>query len=236
MGHDEHRPTVYSAVPKNLTAPYVIPPLEHDQRGRPRTVGAPEPAPARSRSRAPLLFIAIAALIAVPAAIALFSGLADQPASDDAAPPAVGAAVETSAAVPPTAAPAPAAPAVDPAFPALDPAQLKALLQDAAAHAGERHTAYVEIQVGTESIPQSLRDTTGLVGFAGAEQPARTLQDAGNPVALTADPGILDSVVRGDVLRIRFAVVDAADRTTIYNGSGIAELHVVGAEKVASFS
>ncbi|WP_251445997.1 hypothetical protein [Microbacterium sp. USTB-Y] len=232
MGHDEHRPTVYSAVPKNLTAPYVIPPLEHDQRGRPRTVGAPEPAPARARSWAPLLFIAIAALIAVPAAIALFSGLADQPASDDAAPPAV----ETSAAVPPTAAPAPAAPAVDPAFPALDPAQLKALLQDVAAHAGERHTAYVEMQVGTESIPQSLRDTTGLVGFAGAEQPARTLQDAGNPVALTADPGILDAAVRGDVLRIRFTVVGAADRTTIYNGSGIAELHVVGAEKVASFS
>ena len=235
MGHDEHRPTVYSAVPKNLTAPYVIPPLEHDERGRPRTVAAVEPAPARTRSWAPLLFIAIAALIAVPAVLGLFAGLADQPASDDVAPPAVGVAVETATAAAPTAAPAPV-PAVDPAFPALDAAQLKALLQNTAAHVGEQHTAYVEIQVGAETIPQSLRDTTGLVGFAGAEQPARTLQDAGNPVALTADPGILDVAVRGDVLRIRFTVVDAADRTTVYNGSGIAELHVVGAEKVASFA
>lgn len=236
MGQDERRPTVYSAVPKNLTAPYVIPPLEHDQHGRPRSVGAPEPAAEpRRRSWTPLIFIGIAALIVIPAVLGLFAGLSEQPAADDAVPPPVDV-VQTPVPTPAASAGAVVpAPAADPEYPGLDPAELKALLQDAAAHTGEQHTAYVEIQVGTESIPQGLRDRTGLVGFAGAEQPARTLQDAGNPVALTADPGILDAAVRGDVLRIRFRMVSAADRTTVYNGSGITELHVVSAEKIASF-
>ncbi|VXB92094.1 conserved hypothetical protein [Microbacterium sp. 8M] len=233
MGQDERRPTVYSAVPKNLTAPYVIPPLEHDRHGRPRPVGAPQPAaPRRRRGWMPMLVIAIAALIVVPAALGLLAGLADHPASDETAPPV--AVVSASPTVPATPDAVPAAP--DPAYPALDPAQLKALLDDAASHAGEQYTGFVEIQVGTESIPTSLRDTTGLVGFAGAQQPARTLQNAENPVALIADPGVLDTAVRGDVLRIRFRVTSADDRTTVYNGSGIAELRVVSAEKVASFS
>ena len=229
MAPDERRPTVYSAVPKNLTGPYVIPPLEHDRHGRPQPVGAPELAPPQRRSWTPVIFIGIAALIVIPAVVGLVAGLSDVPADDVVSPPVD--VVETSAAATTT---DPAA--ADPAFPGLDPAMLKELLQNPAAHAGEQHTAYVEIQVGTESIPQSLRDTTGLVGFAGAEQPTQTLQDAANPVALTADPGILDAAVRGDVLRVRFQVVQPGDRTTLYNGAGIAELRVVGADKVGSFS
>lgn len=234
MASDEPRPTVYSAVPKNLTAPYVIPPLEHDRNGRPQTVGAPEPAPPPRRSWTPVIFIGIAALIVIPAVLGLVAGLSDVPADDVVSPPVDVVETPAAATTPDPATPDPAA--ADPAFPGLDPAMLKELLQNPAAHAGEQHTAYVEIQVGTESIPQSLRDTTGLVGFAGAEQPTQTLQDAANPVALTADPGILDAAVRGDVLRVRFQVVQPGDRTTLYNGAGIAELRVVGADKVGSFS
>ncbi|MDR2322219.1 MAG: hypothetical protein LBE60_11300 [Microbacterium sp.] len=232
MGRDERRPTVYSAVPKNLTTPYVIPPLEHDRDGRPRPAGAPAPeTPPQRRSWAPLIFIAIAALILIPAVIGLVAGLSEQSSSDGSAPDSVQPIVETSA---PAAPAPPVVPAADPAFPALDPAQLEALLRDPAGHEGEQHTAYVEIQVGTETIPQSLRDTTGLIGFVGAAQPERALQDAANPVALTADPGILDAAVSGDVLRIGFVVPSAAGRTTVYNGSGIPELRVVTAEKVAT--
>jgi len=228
MGRDERRPTVYSAVPKNLTSPYVIPPLEHDRDGRPRPAGAPAPeTPPQRRSWTPLIVIAIAALILIPAALGLVAGLSEQSSSGGSAPGGVPPVVAAS----PPAAPAPAA---DPAFPALDPAQLEALLRDSAGHEGEQHTAYVEIQVGTESIPQSLRDTTGLIGFIGVTQPERALQDAANPVALTADPGVLDSVVSGDVLRIGFVVPSAANRTTVYNGAGIPELRVVTAEKVAT--
>ena len=231
MGRDERRPTVYSAVPKNLTAPYVIPPLEHDRDGRPRPAGAPVPeTPPQRRSWTPLIFIGIAALILIPAALGLVAGLSEQSSSEGSAPDGVQPVVETGA----PASPAPPAPAADPAYPALDPAQLEALLHDPAGHEGEQHTAYVEIQVGTETIPQSLRDTTGLIGFIGVAQPEGTLQDAANPVALTADPGVLDAAVSGDVLRIEFVVPSAAGRTTVYNGSGIPELRVVTAEKVAT--
>ncbi|MCE4027747.1 hypothetical protein LXM50_17355 [Microbacterium sp. Au-Mic1] len=232
MGRDERRPTVYSAVPKNLSAPYVIPPLEHDRDGRPRPAGAgPSETPPQRRSWTPLIFIGIAALILIPAALGVVAGMTEQSSSGGSAPEDAQPVVETAV---PTASAAPAVPPADPAYPALDPAQLAALLHDTAGHEGEQHTAYVEIQVGTETIPESLRDTTGLIGFIGATQPARALQDAANPVALTADPGVLDAVVSGDVLRIAFAVPSAAGRTTVYNGTGIPELRVVTAEKVAT--
>ena len=228
MGPDERRPTVYSAVPKKLTAPYVIPPLEHDRHGRPRPAGAPEPEmPPQRRSWTPLIVIVIAALILIPAALGLVAGLSEQPPSEGSTTGGAPPVVETSP-------PAPPVPAADPAYPALDPAQLEALLRDPAGHEGEQHTAYVEIQVGTEAIPASMRDTTGLIGFIGVTQPGSTLQDAANPVALTADPGVLDTAVSGDVLRIGFVVPSAANRTTVYNGAGIPELRVVTAEKVAT--
>ncbi|MFB7844965.1 hypothetical protein [Microbacterium sp. NPDC056052] len=231
MGHDERRPTVYSAVPKKLTAPYVIPPLEHDRHGRPRPAGAPEPeTPPQRRSWAPLIVIVIAALILIPAALGLVAGLSEQSSSEGSAVGGAPPVVVTS----PPASPAPPVPAVDPAYPALDLAQLEALLHDPAGHEGEQHTAYVEIQVGTETIPQSLRDTTGLIGFIGVTPPGSALEDAANPVALTADPGVLDTAVSGDVLRIGFVVPSVANRTTVYNGAGIPELRVVTAEKVAT--
>lgn len=229
MGHDERRPTVYSAVPKNLTAPYVIPPLEHDGHGRPKPIGAPiEPGPQRRRSWIPFLVVVIATFVVIPVVVALLAGISSLPESAPEPPPPVVAAPET-------ASPASAAPD-GPAYPGLDPARLAALLQDPGAHVGEQYTAYVEIQIGTESIPQNLRDKAGLIGFAGAEPPSQTMQDAANPVALMADPGILDAAVRGAVLRIRFQVASTTDRTSVYNGSGIAELHVAAAETVASFS
>lgn len=232
MGHDERRPIVYSGVPKNLTAPYVIPPLEHDGHGRPKPIGAPaEPGPERRRSWVPFVIVILVIFVVVPVGVALLAGIGGFPGSAPQPAPPVITVPETA----PVASPAPAAPD-DPAYPALDPAELAALLQDPGAHVGEQHTVYVEIQIGTESIPRSLRDKAGLIGFAGAEQPARTLQDAANPVALIADPGVLDTAVRGDVLRIRFQVASTTDRTSIYNGAGIAELHVVTAETVASFS
>lgn len=224
---------MYSAVPKNLTAPYVIPPLEHDRDGRPRPAGAPAPEPPRQRrSWTPLIFIfiGIAALILIPAALGLFAGLSERSSSEGTTPDGVQPVVETGS----PASPAPPVSAADPAYPALDPAQLEALLHDPAGHEGEQHTAYVEIQVGTETIPQSMRDSTGLIGFVGAMQPESTLQAAANPVALTADPGVLDAAVRGDVLRIGFVVPSAAGRSTVYNGAGIPELRVVTAEKIAS--
>jgi len=232
MGHDERRPTVYSAVPKNLTAPYVIPPLEHDGHGRPKPMGAPmEPGPPRRRSWIPFLVVVIATFVVIPVVVALLAGIGGFRESAPEPPPPVVTAPETAA----PASPVPVAPD-DPAYPGLDPARLAALLQDPGAHVGEQYTAYVEIQIGTESIPQSLRDKAGLIGFAGAEPPSHTMQDAANPVALMADPGILDAAVRGAVLRVRFQVSSTTDRTSVYNGSGIAELRVVAAETVASFS
>jgi hypothetical protein len=238
MGHDENRPTDYSSVPRHLTAPYVIPPLEYDAQGRPRSAVSPTvsaapssaapaapPSPRRARPRAVATVIFLAILLVVVGAVVagLASVLGGSESGQEGARPADTSPGPLATDAPPD--------VVDSEYPPLDAAQLAALLQDPAAHAGEPHTAYAEIQVGTEAIPQSMRDTVGLIGFLGAAQPTASLQDA----ALTADPAILDGIVSGDVIRIRFRIPAASDRSTVYNGAGIPELRVASAEKVGSF-